>query len=135
MQDFRSVFYIIGVLLCIESILFLFPMIVDIFYQNNDWQIFLFSSIITFFIGLVLYLSFKNQKNKINVRQAFFLTVLSWIIIALFASLPFIYSSSQLNFTDAFFESISGITTTGATVIINLDNLSEGILILLPALK
>ncbi len=129
MRDFRSVFYIIGILLCIESLTMIFPMIVDIIYQNTDWQIFMFSSIFTFFIGSVLFVSFRSKKNKINFSQAFILTVLSWITIAFFSSLPFIFSSANLNFTDAFFESISGITTTGATVINNLDQLSEGILI------
>ena len=129
MRDFRPVFYIIGIILCIQSITMLIPMLVDLICQNNDWQIFMFSSILTFFIGLVLFFSFRNQKNKINLRQAFVLTVLSWIIVALFSSLPFIFSSSNLGLTDAFFESISGITTTGATVIGDLDNLPEGILI------
>ncbi len=129
MRDFRPVFYIIGLLLCIESITMLIPMVVDLIYQNNDWQIFMFSSILTFSIGAILYFSFKNKKNKINLSQAFILTVLAWVLTALFSSLPFIYSTSNLNFTNAFFESISGITTTGATVIANLDNLSEGILI------
>ena len=129
MRDFRSIFYIIGVLLCIEALAMLIPMTVDILNKNSDWQIFFFSSFITFFIGLVLYFSFRQQKNKIKIREAFFLTFISWIIIAVFASLPFIYSSSYLNYSDAFFESISGITTTGATVISNLDELPEGILI------
>ena len=129
MRDFRPVFYIIGIILCIQSITMLIPMIIDLICQNNDWQIFMFSSILTFFIGLVLFFSFRNQKNKINLRQAFVLTVLSWIMVALFSSLPFIFSSSNLGLTDAFFESISGITTTGATVIVNLDDLPEGILI------
>ena len=130
MRDFRSILYIIGLLLCLEAIAMLLPMIVDIFYQNPDWQIFFFSSLITFIIGLVLYFSFKQKKkDKIKIKEAFVLTVLSWIVIALFSSLPLIYSSSNLNFTDAFFESISGITTTGATVITNLDKLTEGILI------
>ena len=129
MRDFRPVFYIIGILLCIESITMLGPMLIDLIYKNSDWQIFMFSSIITFFIGLVLYVAFRNKKNKINLSQAFILTAFSWIIIAFFSSLPFIFSSSNLNFTDAFFESISGITTTGATVINNIDDLPEGILI------
>ena len=129
MRDFRSILYIIGLLLCIEAVAMLFPMLIDIAYQNSDWQIFFFSSLITFILGLVLFFSFKHQKKKIKIREAFVLTVFSWIVIAIFASLPLIYSSSHLNFTDAFFESISGITTTGATVITNLDQLSEGILI------
>jgi len=129
MRDFRSVFNIIGLLLCIEALAMLIPLIVDILYRNSDWQIFFFTSFITFFIGLVLYFSFRHKKNKIKVREAFFLTIISWLLIAVFASLPFVYSSSNLNYSNAFFESISGITTTGATVISNLDDLPEGILI------
>ena len=93
MRDFRSVFNIIGVLLCIEAIAMLIPMIIDIFYGNSDWQIFFFTSFITFFIGLVLYFSFKQKKNIIKVREAFFLTIISWVLIAVFASLPFVYCS------------------------------------------
>ena len=129
MRDFRSVLNVIGILLCIEAIAMSIPMFTDLFFGNQDWQIFFFTSIITFFIGLVLYFSFRNQVTKIKIREAFFLTILSWIVIAFFSSLPFVYSSSNLNYTDALFESISGITTTGATVIFNLDNLNEGILI------
>ncbi len=129
MKDLRSIFYIIGILLCIESIAMLIPFVIDFLYGNDDWKIFFFSSLITFLIGLVLYFSFKKEKITIKIREAFFLTIFSWIIISIFASLPFIYSSSNLNYTDAFFESISGITTTGATVISNLDQLPEGILL------
>ena len=129
MRDFRSVIHIIGLLLCIEAIAMMIPMMVDLIYGNSDWDKFFLSGLITFFIGLVLYYSFKKKKIVIKIRQAFVLTIASWIIIALFASLPFIYTSANLNYTDAFFESISGITTTGATVINNLDQLNNGILI------
>ena len=129
MRDFRPILNILGLLLCIESIALLIPMIFDYINNNEDWKQFFFISCLTFFIGLVLYLGFKNEKLKINLRQAFLLTILSWLVIALFGSLPFIYSSSSLNFTNAFFESVSGITTTGSTVISNFDSLSEGILI------
>jgi trk system potassium uptake protein TrkH len=129
MRDFRSVMHIIGLLLCIESLAMLIPMIIDLIYRNPDWNEFFLSSLITFFIGIMLYYSFKKEKIIIKVRQAFVLTILSWIVIALFASLPFIFTSANLNYTDAFFESISGITTTGATVINNLDKLHHGILI------
>ena len=102
MRDFRSVFNIIGLLLCIEALAMLIPMIIDILYNNSDWQIFFFTSLTTFFIGLVLYFSFRNKKNIIKVREAFFLTIISWILIAVFASLPFVYSSSNLNYSNAF---------------------------------
>jgi trk system potassium uptake protein len=121
--------HIIGLLLCIEAVAMVIPLFVDLFYQNSDWNIFLLSALITFFIGLVLYYSFKKEKMIIKVREAFVLTILSWITIAVFASIPFVFSSANLNYTDSFFESISGITTTGATVINNLDELHHGILL------
>ncbi len=129
MRDFRSILHIIGLLLCIESVAMLLPMLTDLYYQNNEWVQFLYSSIITFLIGIILYISFRRKKLKFGIRQAFVLTISSWLIIALFGSIPFVYSSSSLSYTDAFFESVSGITTTGSTVIPNLNILSEGILI------
>ena len=129
MRDFRPILNIIGLLLCIESVALLIPMLFDYINSNEDWKQFFLISSLTFFIGLVLYLGFKKEKMIINLRQAFLLTILSWFVIALFGSLPFIYSSSSLNFTNAFFESVSGITTTGSTVISQIDELSEGILI------
>ncbi len=129
MRDFRSIINIIGLLLCIEAIAMLIPMTYDLFYNNNDWVQFLYSSLVTFFIGIILYIAFKKKEMKLEIRQAFVLTISSWIVISLFSAIPFVYSSSSLTYTDAFFESVSGITTTGATVIYNLENLSEGILI------
>ena len=129
MRDFRSILNIIGFLLCIEAIAMLLPMLYDLYYKNDDWVQFLYSSLITFFIGLILNISFRKKNIKLGIRQAFVLTIASWLVISLFGAIPFVYSSSSLTYTDAFFESVSGITTTGSTVIFNLNNLSEGILI------
>ena len=129
MRDFRPIFNILGLLLCIESLALLIPMFFDLINQNQDWKEFFLISCLTFLIGLVLYVGFKKENIKINIRQAFLLTIVSWFLIALFGSLPFIYTSSSLSFTDAFFEAVSGITTTGSTVIPNLEILSEGILV------
>jgi len=129
MRDFRSILNIIGLLLCIESVAMLIPMIFDLYYKNDDWVQFFYSSLITFFIGIILNISFRKKNIKLGIREAFVLTISSWIIISIFGSLPFIYSSSNLTYTDAFFESVSGITTTGSTVISNLEDLSEGIII------
>ena len=104
-------------------------MIFDLYYKNDDWVQFFYSSLITFFIGIILNISFRKKNIKLGIREAFVLTISSWIIISIFGSLPFIYSSSNLTYTDAFFESVSGITTTGSTVISNLEDLSEGIII------
>ncbi len=129
MRDFRPILNILGLLLCIESIALLIPLFFDLINKNKDWEQFFYICCLTFLIGFVLYVGFKKEKIHINIRQAFLLTILSWFLIALFGCLPFIYSSSSLSFTDAFFESVSGITTTGSTVIFNLEELSEGILI------
>ena len=129
MRDFRSILNIIGILICIEALAMLIPMFFDLYYGNYDWLQFFYSSLITFFIGIILYFSFRKKNIKLGIRQAFLLTISSWLVISLFGAIPFVYSSSSLSYTDAFFESVSGITTTGATVINNLENLSEGILI------
>ena len=70
MRDFRSVMHIIGLLLCIEAVAMLIPLIVDLIYGNTDWKDFFLSSIITFIIGLVLYISFKRKKIVIKIREA-----------------------------------------------------------------
>ena len=129
MRDFRSILNIIGLLICIEAFAMLIPMCFDLYYGNYEWLQFFYSSLITFFIGIILYFSFRKKNIKLGIRQAFLLTISSWLVISLFGAIPFVYSSSSLSYTDAFFESVSGITTTGATVINNLENLSEGILI------
>ena len=129
MRDFRPILNILGLLLCIESIALLIPMFFDLINSNQDWKQFFYISCLTFLIGLVLYVGFKKENIKINLRQAFLLTIVSWFIMALFGSLPFVYTSSSLSFTDAFFEAVSGITTTGSTVIPNLEHISEGVLI------
>ena len=69
-----------------------------------------------------------DHNKKLNLQQAFLLTALSWLSIAIFGSLPFIFSSEDFTFTNAFFESMSGITTTGSTIIANLENTPKGIL-------
>ncbi len=129
MRDFRSILTILGLLLCIEAIAMTIPMFYDLYYRNEDWVQFFYSSLIIFFIGIILNISFRKKNIKLGIRQAFVLTLASWLIIAVFGSIPFVFCSSSLTYTDAFFETVSGITTTGATVITNLNSLSEGILI------
>ena len=129
MNDLRPVLYVIGILLCLVGLAMLLPMFIDLINYSDDWKVFMLSGMTTFFVGLVLMFSYKNNNNKISIRQAFMLTAFSWIIVTFFASIPFIYSESKLSFTNAFFESMSGVTTTGATVIDGLDILPNGILL------
>tara|TARA_B100000287_G_scaffold301997_1_gene285072 strand:- start:173 stop:1501 length:1329 start_codon:yes stop_codon:yes gene_type:complete len=87
------------------------------------------ASIITIIFGVLFFLSNLDHNKNIDLPQAFILTALSWVSIAIFGSLPFIFSDLSLKFTDAFFESMSGITTTGSTIITDLDNAPKGILL------
>ena len=66
MNDLRPILYVIGILLCLTAVAMLLPMFVDLIYRNKDWQIFLFSSIITFFLGVVLIISYNNIENKVS---------------------------------------------------------------------
>ena len=126
---FQPVLYVIGYLLSALSIILCIPAGVDAFYGDNQWQSFTFASLISLFFGIILILANKSDDLSINLKQAFLLTTLSWVFIAIFGSLPFIFSDLELSFTDALFESMSGITTTGSTVLSGLDNLPHGILI------
>ena len=129
-MKFSPIIYLIGMLLCILSLFMMIPAFVDWLYGNNDWPAFVGASLLTLFVGAILYLSNRDSTTEhLELRQAFLLTNSAWISIALFGSLPFLLSEIDMSFTDAIFESTSGITTTGATVIINLEATSHGILI------
>ncbi len=128
MTSNKTVFFIIGILLVILGIFMIVPYVVQIIY-NEDSNSFFSSSIITLFIGILTILSnFKNEK-QLNLQQAFLFSTLAWLSIALFGSLPFLLSKINLSFSDAFFESMSGITTTGSTVISDLETTPKSILI------
>ena len=106
----------------------LIPFFVQLIYEENN-NTFLSSSGITIFIGILLVLTNLEENRKLNLQQAFLLTTLSWLSIAIFGCIPFLLSSLNISLVDAFFESMSGITTTGSTIITNLDNSPKSILI------
>ena len=128
MNNNKTVFFSIGVLLIILGTFMLIPFFVQLIYEEKN-STFLSSASITAFIGVLLVLTNLEDEKKLNLQQAFFLTTMSWLSIALFGCLPFLLSDLNLSFVDSFFESMSGITTTGSTIITNLDNAPKGILI------
>ena len=127
--DYRPVFLVLGFMLIILGIGMILPILIDLFFGNSDWIAFAISSLITCFFGIAIVISSNTKIKNLNIRQAFLITVISWVILPLFSSMPFMLSKLSLGFTDAFFESMSGITTTGATVILDLNNTNPGILI------
>ena len=128
MNNNKTVFFAIGVLLAILGIFMLIPFFIQFLYNDKN-NGFLSSSSINVFIGILLILTNIQEDKKLNLQQAFLLTVLSWLSIAFFGSLPFMLSDLNLTFVDSFFESMSGITTTGSTIITNLDSAPKNILI------
>ncbi|MDC3087825.1 TrkH family potassium uptake protein [Candidatus Pelagibacter sp.] len=127
MSNYKTVFFTLGILQIILGIFMLIPIIVQFFYKEIDSSFF-GASIVTIIFGTLFFLSNLDHEKKLNLQQAFLLTSLSWLSIAIFGSLPFIFSSIEFSFTNAFFESMSGITTTGSTIISNLENMPRGIL-------
>ena len=128
MNNNKTVFFAIGVLLVILGAFMLIPFFVQFIYDEKN-NTFLLSASVTAFIGTLLVLTNLEENKKLNLQQAFLLTTLSWLGIAIFGCLPFLLSNLNLSFVDAFFESMSGITTTGSTIITNLDDAPKSILI------
>tara|TARA_B100001989_G_scaffold33929_1_gene20054 strand:- start:3 stop:1451 length:1449 start_codon:yes stop_codon:yes gene_type:complete len=127
MSNYKTVFFTLGLLQIILGLSMIIPILIQILYNETDSG-FIGSGIISIIFGMLFYLSNLDHDKKINIQQAFVLTALSWLSIAIFGSLPFIFSDINLSVTDAFFESMSGITTTGSTIINNLDDSPKGIL-------
>ena len=128
MNNYKTVFFAIGVLLVILGAFMLIPFFVQFIYDEKN-NTFLLSALVTAFIGTLLVLTNLEENKKLNLQQAFLLTTLSWLGIAIFGCLPFLLSNLNLSLVDAFFESMSGITTTGSTIITNLDDAPKSILI------
>ena len=128
MYNYKTVFYTLGTLQIVLGVFMLIPVIVQIIYNQLDSG-FISASIITVIFGVLFFLSNLDHDKNIDLPQAFILTTLSWLSVAIFGSLPFIFSDLNLDFTDAFFESMSGITTTGSTILTDLDNTPKAILL------
>jgi trk system potassium uptake protein TrkH len=128
MASNKTVFFIIGILLIVLGIFMLAPYALQLVYNENSSSFFS-SSIITVIIGILITLTSVTKEKQLNLRQAFLFSSLAWISIAFFGSIPFKLSSLELSMSDAFFESMSGITTTGSTVILDLDTSPKSILL------
>ena len=127
MSNYKTVFFTLGVLLIVLGFSMLVPITIQLIYSEFN-STFIISSIITITFGALFFLANIDHNRSLSTQQAFLLTALSWIGVAIFGSIPFIFSDLNLSLTDAFFESMSGITTTGATIINNLSDTPKAIL-------
>jgi len=128
MSNYKTVFFTLGILQIILGIFMFIPIIFQFIYSEIDSSFF-GASIVTIIFGILFFLSNLDHDKKLTLQQAFLLTALSWLSIAIFGSLPFIFSDLNFSFINAFFESMSGITTTGSTIISNLDEMPKSILL------
>jgi trk system potassium uptake protein TrkH len=129
MMDLRPVAFVIGILLTVLAIAMGIPAILDFLIGHPDWQVFAAAAGVTLFVGVSMILTTRSGRARFTLRQAFVMTNLAWLVTAAFGALPFAFAGLELSPTDAFFESMSGVTTTGATVIVGLDHAPPGILL------
>ncbi|MBE9469458.1 MAG: TrkH family potassium uptake protein [Bacteroidetes bacterium] len=128
MLNKKLILNLIGFLLIVEGIFMLIPAIVSIIYHENDLIPFLKSSAITISVGFILWIITRDVKRAVGKREGFIIVTMVWIIYSIFGSLPYILSGSIPSFTNAFFETMSGFTTTGASILNDIEILPHGIL-------
>ena len=130
MLDLRPVGYVVGMLVATLGVTMLFPMLVDIAEGRDHWPVFAESAILTILVGGLMALACQNRvAESLSIQQAFLLTVGVWVVLPAFGTLPFMLGATQASFTDAMFEAMSGVTTTGTTVFSGLDTLPKGLLL------
>ena len=129
MLNIKPIALVGGTVVCAVGFLLFIPLITELIYQTESWQSYAVPILLYLIVGGSLVITNRNIELKISIKEAFIITVLSWVLLAILCAIPFIYTQLKLSVVDAIFESMSGITTTGATILNNLDNLPKGILI------
>ncbi|GGC04716.1 Trk system potassium uptake protein [Marivita lacus] len=130
MFDIRPVSYVIGLLVAVLGATMLLPMLVDLAEGRGEWHVFLQSSVLTMFSGgLIALASANGVRRDLSLQQVFLLTTGVWAVLPMFGAMPMMIGVTDLRLVDAYFEAMSGMTTTGSTVISGLDELPKGILL------
>lgn len=128
-MNFKVILYIIGFLLMLTGLFMLSSLPFSIYYKGNDFLALLISGGGTSAIGFLLWLTYRKEKGaEIKKKEGYLIVTLGWSVMSLFGTLPFIIHGSIPNFTDAYFETISGFTTTGASILNNVEALPAGLL-------
>ena len=121
---------ILGMMLILFGFSLVIPIITSLLYNDQNTDIFITSFIIFSLVGLIFYYPNRGEKNDIRTKEGFLIVVLFWVVLSLFGSIPFMLDKQlSLSFADALFESVSGWTTTGATILNNIDDLTPSLLI------
>ncbi|MEO1777570.1 MAG: TrkH family potassium uptake protein [Pseudomonadota bacterium] len=129
-MDLRPVGYMIGLLVAVLGAAMLLPMLVDLAEGRGHWFVFAESALITLVVGGVMALSCANSvREGLTIQQTFLLTTGVWLALPVFGALPFWFGATEAAYVDAFFEAMSGLTTTGSTVLSGLEDLPKGLLL------
>ncbi|MCY3984484.1 MAG: TrkH family potassium uptake protein [Roseovarius sp.] len=130
MTDMRPVGYIISFMVMFLGIAMLIPMVLEIASQTGHWPVFGKSAMLTILIGGLVAVASKNGvPDALNIKQTFLITTGIWFVLPLFGAIPFLFSELELSVVDAVFEAMSGLTTTGSTVLSGLQDMPRGILL------
>ncbi|HKY94547.1 MAG TPA: potassium transporter TrkG, partial [Kiloniellales bacterium] len=121
--------HVFALCLVAEGLFMLLPALVDSGRDESEATVFLGAAAIAAFVGGALALTTRQHRMPLSLRQTFLLTPLCWYGLPVFGALPFMFGETDLSFTDAYFETVSGFTTTGSTVIVGLDRLGSGLLL------
>lgn len=128
-MSLRVILRILGLLLMLFSLTMMPPVLISLWFHDGVWDAFISGIAITVLTGLLLYLPNRHERKELRIRDGFIIAAMFWTVLALFGSLPLmLFGEQALSITDAVFESFSGLTTTGATVITGIDFLPESIL-------
>jgi len=125
----RPVLYVIGHLLLAFALAMMAPMALDLAQGNADWMVFATSAAVTVFVAGLLAFSCRGPMADLSLRQMFLIVGFGYLVLTLFAALPFMLMANRLGLVDAMFETVSAITTTGSTVMVGLDSTPHGILL------
>jgi trk system potassium uptake protein TrkH len=130
MFDIRPIGYVIGILVAAMGASMSLPLVVDLYFGNDEWQAFAVSSFVTALSGLLMMFACANGvRQGLSIQQTFLMTTGVWFVLPFFGAIPFCIGDTDARFTDGFFEAMSGLTTTGSTVFSGLDKLPEGLLL------
>ncbi len=130
MFDLRPVGYVIGLLVAALGATMVLPMLIDLFDGNGHWPVFAATAFLACLTGGFLAIAcFNGTGEGLTIQQTFLLTTTVWLALPVFGALPFWLGATELRFVDAFFEAMSGLTTTGSTVLSGLESLPRGILL------
>lgn len=128
-MQFRTITRIVGLLIMLFSSLMFLPGLIALIYRDGAGRAFTQTFIVTLLLGLMIWLPNRNQRHELKSREGFLIVTLFWLVLGSIGALPFLFSEQLgLSVTDAFFESFSGLTTTGATTLVGLDSMPKAIL-------